>query len=356
MYTFFQKYLDNPGDSSDVEVKLLHGKELQVIKTGQVSSLKGESIFSLNYKEAERKKNKLQLSRKNNPEYFSEILQAARKLSGYQEPKPQEPVFTGRIQKEGYVIEKYFVKGDGDYVIPYLVMKPERPGNKALIYLDPAGKSSGAAEGGEMEWFVKNGFTVLAPDLIGTGEMGPGVFKGDSYISVNSYNLWFASMLIGRSIVGIRAGDVVKLTRMLKKNYGMPEVYGLAKKEMAPVLLHAASFDNVISRVALIEPYTSYQSIVMNRIYNPAFIQNAVPGSLGVYDLPDLAASLAPRKLMMAGITDGTGNKINPESASEELSVIKGAYHNRNAEAQLQIISWKPNENLYESYVRWINN
>ena len=69
-----------------------------------------------------------------------------------------------------------------------------------------------------MEWFVRNGFTVLAPDLIGIGEMGPGIFNGDADIDSISYNLWYTSMLIGRSIVGIRAGDVVRLTRLLKKN------------------------------------------------------------------------------------------------------------------------------------------
>ena len=85
-----------------------------------------------------------------------------------------EPVFTGRIQREGYVIEKYFVKGEGDYIIPYLLMLPAKPTDKALIYLHPSGKSAEASVGGEMEWFVRNGFTVLAPDLIGIGEMGPG--------------------------------------------------------------------------------------------------------------------------------------------------------------------------------------
>jgi len=85
----------------------------------------------------------------------------------------QDPVFTGRFQRETYVVEKYFVKGEGNYVIPFLLMIPDRPNNKALIYLHPSGKSAEAAEGGEIEWFVKNGFTVLAPDLIGTGKSNP---------------------------------------------------------------------------------------------------------------------------------------------------------------------------------------
>ena len=77
---------------------------------------------------------------------FPEVLISAKKLSGYQEPSViNEPVFTGRIQREGYVIEKYFVKGEGDYVIPYLLMLPAKPNNKALIYLHPSGKSAEAS-------------------------------------------------------------------------------------------------------------------------------------------------------------------------------------------------------------------
>ena len=140
-----------------------------------------------------------------------------------------EPVFSGRYRKDGYVIEKYFIKGEGNYIIPYLLMIPSDPSAKALIYLHPSGKSAEASEGGEMEWFVKHGFTVLAPDMVGVGEMGPGVFQGDAYIEGGSHNLWYASMLIGRSIAGIRASDVVKLAHLLRKRE-INEIYAVSQK------------------------------------------------------------------------------------------------------------------------------
>ena len=238
--------------------------------------------------------------------------------------------------------------------ITFLLMIPVKPGNKAIIYLHPVSKSAEASVGGEMEWFVKNGFTVLAPDMIGTGEMGPGDFRRDSYIGGVSLNVWFCSMLIGRSIVGIRAGDVVRLTRLLKGTSGISEVYGFAMKEMGPVLLHAAAFDQAISRIALMEPYSSYRSIVMNRYYEPGFMHSAVPGALKAYDLPDLAASLAPRKLLMAGITDGAGKIAEPESVNKEFAVIKNAYQNKNAGGQLNIILREPAEKPYDLFMEWI--
>ena len=263
-------------------------------------------------------------------------------------------MFTGRVPREDYVIEKYFVKGEGDYIIPYLLMIPDKPNNKALIYLHPSGKSAEASVGGEMEWFVSNGFTVLAPDMIGVGEMGPGDFRGDSYIEGVSYNVWFCSMLIGRSIVGIRAGDVVRLTRLLKKNSGITEIYGFARKEMAPVFYMLQLLIRLLTRIALIEPYSSYRSIVMNRFYNPGFIHSTVPGALKAYDLPDLAASLAPRKLMMAGVTDGDGKSTDAGNINKDLAIIKNCYQNKNANGQLNILTGNIIEKPYDLFMEWI--
>jgi len=339
MYAFFQKYLQLPGSSAEEEVDFASPKELQKTSTGQLaSSLGGETVFSLHKKEAEKYVHQLEISRTHFPQYVTGVLSSAKKLSGYEEPKViQNPVFTGRIQKEGYVIEKYFVKGEGDYIIPYLLMVPDKPNNKALVCLYPSGKIAAVTENSEMEQFVKNGFTVLAPDLIGVGEMGPGIFKGDSNISLVSYNMWFTSLVIDKSIVGIRASDVVRLTRILKKRKNVKEVYGIARKEMAPVLLYAAAFDKEMAGIALVDAYSSYASMVMNEFYCPCFVQNLVPGALTAYDLPDLAASLAPRKLILQGTTDANAKRTDQQSINEDIEVIKSAYHLRNADKQLII-------------------
>ena len=356
MYAFFQKHLDNPGNPTDETVKILTPEEIKVTPTGQVStSFKGETVFSLNRTEAEKLVSNLEAARNNLAKHLPEVLISAMKLSGYKEPtEVNAPVFTGRFQREGYVIEKYFVKGEGDYVIPYLLMIPENPGNKALIYLHPSGKLVEASEGGEMEWFVHNGFTVLAPDLIGVGEMGHGIFGGDANIDGVSHNLWYASILIGRSIVGIQAGDVVRLTRLLKNTNGISEIYGIARKEMAPVLLHAAAFEQTIDRIALIEPYSSYYSIVSNHYYISSFMPYVVPGALTSYDLPDLIAALAPRKLMMAGVTDGNGKISDVESINKDLAIIKIAYQNKKAEEQFSVIPLPSDKKLYSIFKEWI--
>jgi cephalosporin-C deacetylase-like acetyl esterase len=355
-YVFFQKALNNPGNPKEEQVNIPTKEELQVTKTGQVStSLNAQTAFNINSKDAAKRIRKLEATRKNIPGYFPGMLQSAKQLSGYHHPKESSvPWFAGQIQRKGYVIQKYLLKGEGNYMIPYIILKPEVPTQKAMLYLNPSGKAADVEEGGDMEWFVKNGVMVVAPDLVGLGELGPGEFKGDSYVDSVSYNIWFAGILTGRSIVGIQAGDVIRITNQLKKE-GVKEIYGLAKKQLSPVLLHAAAFDKSISKLALINPYSSYRAIVMDMDYNADFLHSTVAGSVGVYDLPDLAASLAPQSLMIAGITDAKGNISNDAEILNDLSVIKAAYQ-RTAPTQLQIVNEGAVSQLADQLKAWLGS
>jgi cephalosporin-C deacetylase-like acetyl esterase len=357
MYAFFQKHLINPGNPADEETQPLTMEELRVTNTGQVStSLGGETVFTLNCKQAENILNKLNTSRENFNLFLPEVVRSAKKISGYIEPSEVgDPVFAGRIQREKYTIEKYLIEGEGDYVIPYLLFKPGKPDNRMIIYLHPSGKDTEASAGGEIERFVHQGITILAPDLPGIGELGPGALRGDAYFGGASHNLWYASMLIGRSIAGIQAGDVIRLVRVLQKNNNEAEITGFARKEMASVLLHSAAFEPNIKKIILIEPYSSYRSLVMNRFYNPHFILSAVPGALKEYDLPDLAGSLAPRRLFISGPTDGNGSTTDTLSINKDISVIKAAYHHRNADGNLMILTGQSVEKRFEWLMEWIN-
>jgi len=188
--------------------------------------------------------------------------------------------------------------------------------------------------GGRIEWLARQGFMVLAPDLIGMGETGPGVFQGDAFIDGESHNLWYASILAGRSITGIHTGDVVKLLRWMRSECHYAEIKGFARREMAPVLLHAALFDVNISAMVLAEPYSSFSSIVMSRNYNTRFILSTIPEALTRYDLIDLAAAFAPRKLFIAGMTDGNGTSFN---LNNDTDIIKSEYLRKNAVERLKI-------------------
>jgi cephalosporin-C deacetylase-like acetyl esterase len=359
MYAFFQEHLNLPGNSEDEEVMLLTPEELRVTETGQVStSLKGKTVFSINRQETFKLLGNLAESREDMAAHLASVKQSAIKLSGYVEPDSVPGVvFTGRYQRAGYCVEKYMIEGEGKYVIPVLLMIPNDGGkHPAVVYIHPDGKNAEAAEGGEMEWFVKQGYAVLSPDLIGTGETGPGIFKGDAYIGEVSYNVWFASILIARSIVGVRAGDIARLVKYLqsREDIDSDNISAVARSEMCSVLLHAAAFEDSIKRIALVELPISYSSIVMNEYYDPRLIPATVAGALTAYDLPDIAACLAPRELSMINVTDHNKERASAELIEHELSIVRSAYSANKAERNLYIGNWEAEQGMDEIFSAWV--
>jgi dienelactone hydrolase len=350
MYAFFMNNLSNPGDASDKDFEIPSPEELKVTPTGQIStSYRTQTVFLLNRKRSEKENEMLQKRRDMPDELSATAVNSAERLSGYIMPSVvEDPVFTGRIVRNGYVVEKYFVRGEGNYVIPFLLFKPDNEGKRYLIYLHASGKSKEASEGGEIERFVKKGFTVIAPDLPGTGELQPDNFRGDAYFDGVSHNIWYASMLIGRSITGVQAGDVARFILLIKKRNRDATITGFARGALSPVLLHAAAFTKSFSSVILIEPFCSYRSIVMNRFYNHSYIPSSVPGALTGYDLPDLAASLAPARLIIAGIKDGSGKTDDVDGIIDATEIIRTSYNLKNAADQLTLLPEKSDEEVYE--------
>jgi hypothetical protein len=120
--------------------------------------------------------------------------------------------------------------------------------------------------------------------------------------------------------------------------------------------LHAAAFTGDLNGIILFEPFSSYNSIVMNRFYNTHFIPGSIPGALREYDLPDLAASLAPRKLFISGITDGNSSNTDSTAIRRDIDIIRTSYRNRSAVKQLRILSEVESDRKSEILLDWLKN
>jgi hypothetical protein len=94
-------------------------------------------------------------------------------------------------------------------------------------------------------------------------------------------------------------------------------------------MLHAAAFERSISRTLLLNPLISYASFATSELYRPEFIHATVPGALTLYDLPDLAAAIAPRSLTLVGATDAQGVPMEPSAVAEAYRVAMDAFRAR---------------------------
>ncbi len=350
LYAFFQKQLNMPGSSVDEKVEYLTPEEFKITKTGQViTSLGGETIYSLNKKEAEKAINKINET--------ETIIESAKKITGYKKPENVNgAVFTGSYKNEGYIVEKYFINGTTNSPIPFLLFIPNNVSASPIVYLNPKGKS---AELSEIEWFVKQGHTVLAADLIGFGEMKQDVFSRSKFSDYGQISdpQWGGPVVTGISIIGIHAADIQRLVNFLKnkKEISSENIYAIAKGDIAPALLHAAAFENSFSKVALISPLGSYASVVTNKFFKVNPMYPIIPGVLSKYDLPNLEALLVPNKLLIVNAHDQMSKELSGEMSDKNFAVVKASYAKTNVEKNLQIIKLKEKKNIFNAYTKWLN-
>jgi hypothetical protein len=83
--------------------------------------------------------------------------------------------------------------------------------------------------------------------------------------------------------------------------------------------LFAAALEPAIDTLYLAGGLISFRSIVETEVYKYPF-GNFVPKLLAHTDLPEVTASLAPRRVTLAGMVDGAGNRLPVEAVRAEFS------------------------------------
>ncbi len=327
---FFQEQFKLPDQSHVSDRSLMTDKELQVTATGQVSTaLDALGVFDVQLAEARKLVERLQQARRTNLQtHLQNVLRDARRLSGYQAPQqtPEDPMYMGRAHYDGYTLTKHVMQGEGDYLLPYFLFVPDNnPHADVVLYLDADGKAAQAGPGGRIESIVRQGYAVLAPDLLGKGELGPGDFRGDSYYyrpGNVSYNMKFAALRFGRILPGIHASDISRLVSQIRNTpqFAKATITAVATKELAPALAHAAAFDQRIDNIALIGGLGSFESIATNQYYVPHLYMQTVSAALTAYDLPDLQATLAPRRLL---ILDQVNHHNKPGAYTQDAPILE---------------------------------
>jgi hypothetical protein len=156
-------------------------------------------------------------------------------------------------------------------------------------------------------------------------------------------------------MVGIRAGDIVRVVNYLKKrsDVNVRKIGAIAFDELCLALIHAAAFDSSINNIALIGSIISYRSIAMNRFFKIGLTERpnsdywhpvevdftwGIASVLTAYDLPDLIGSIAPRKVVMADLRNPMLEPASQDLINKELEFPRSAYSFRKSIDNLKII------------------
>ncbi|MCB1021187.1 MAG: acetylxylan esterase [Acidobacteria bacterium] len=347
-YEWFAKWLKKElYKDGEPDVEVLEFEDLACTPTGRVaSSIGGETVFTLNKKRVDSFDPKLPkvTSSGDLGAFQKQVRERAARRSGFdQEKRTVSSESYGDITRQGYRIEKLLLRSRPEIPVPALFFSPHTRSRKpAVVYVHGRGKSAEAAPGGEIEWFVRQGLAVLALDPRGMGETDRVDDRNGSDFPryFGDYESAMTSFLLAKSLVGMRASDILAGVDWLsERGEVLPNRIAIVGKGKAAVpALYAAAFDERIAAAAFEDMLASYRTVTDNRI-NRDVLENVVIGALREYDLPDLAAVIAPRPVRLINPVDQLGMRLWPEKAAQAYE--RAASVHATAGGKLQVLRRK---------------
>jgi hypothetical protein len=267
----------------------LPAQEAKVVEGGQVLALAGaRSVYDLLSDEAER----LAASR-GLPE--GDALRASvRRLAGLREldALPVPVTRSGAPGAgEGYSVRRVALLQAGVVPIAAVLFTPDVPKGAPALVVDGLGKTNAAVT---VAALLREGRSVLAADLCGFGETYGcahafyGAANRDEGPAVMAY-------LLGRSLVGLRAEDVLTCARWLSVACGGgPVELHAANWAVTPALHAAAAEPQLFGQVAWTEEPHAWEEVVAQRARHR--FSDVVNGAMGSYTIRDLKAAVSGRK------------------------------------------------------------
>jgi pimeloyl-ACP methyl ester carboxylesterase len=257
--------------------------------------------------------------------------------------------------REGYRVEKIEFLSEPGIYIPAWVFVPETQNEAppAVLYLSDEGAQSDGMEyeGGEssgakhglLDQLARSGYLVIAADVRGIGATRA---SRDSSLSAGEFGQLFdmdtgmayAAWTMGRSLLGMRVQDVVRCVdyTMQREGIDRQRLHVIGKGRAGLWCLFAAALDDRIPNLICVDSLLSYQSLAQaDRYLYGADV--FVPDILQHFDLPDLAAAIAPRPLAFIEPKDAMKKTVSSEEAEEVYRPARAAYRIARADTQFRV-------------------
>jgi dienelactone hydrolase len=311
IYNWFNRWLK--GETKPIEEEPPATMEPEsaifVTATGSVvQSLHSETPFSLNRKRVVVK----------TPAPLDRLLNLDRP------PKAPATTLSHASYRNARIEAVEFASAPGVWVPAWLFLPKQGGASKPIVVLlEPAGRTSWH-ENELYDRMASDGCVVCAPDLRGIGDMTPeyGRFAARNAREHANDEMWsWSSLVFGKPLAGQRVTDLLAIVQGLRQR---PDLKGrrlilAARGNPAVPALFTAALEPAIDGLYLAGGLVSFQSVVETEDYNQPF-SNFVPRLLLHTDLPEMAASMAPRRVVVAGAVDGAGRKLAPEDVRKQYA------------------------------------
>ena len=210
--------------------------------------------------------------------------------------------------------------------IPAWLFVPKNPdrSRRMILILDEHGRNQHWREGGLCEELASRGRIACAADLRGIGDLRPEAGRGPAGYEIphaNEENHAWASLILGRPLLGQRVADILALAQALKTEN---RIAIAANGRLTVPALFAAALSNDIESIYLSGGLVSFRAIVNSERYRQP-LANFLPNVLAHADLPQLAAAIAPRPIHLAAATGAAGEPM-------QLDAVRRIYPHSNVE------------------------
>jgi hypothetical protein len=262
-------------------------------------------------------------------------------------PKARATVVTSRATAR-FSLEAIALEVEPAVTLPVLLLKPPA-GSRAPAVLAFAQEGKGgflANRAQEIANLLERGIAVCLSDVRGVGELTGRTARGPGAMSLAANELMFANTLLGARLKDARTvlnyvrrrpdidpkriglwgdsfGPVNPRDMLFDKSLNQPAGPEIPQAEpLGPLLaLLTALYEPDVAAVAARRGLASFLSVLEDRFtYVPLDV--IVPGILEAGDLPDIAAALGPRPVLIQSAVDGRNRPLTLDEMKRKAAPV----------------------------------
>ncbi len=330
---WFNLWLGNPSaEHADEPAEVEPAHALACAPGGQVASLGSRTVFCFTRQLAELSPpHPPELSTRGDAEAWQQQLrERLRQLlrcptsSGAPPADQHGAFFRGKCG-----IERLSFKTERGITVPALLFVPEKAERRwpGILYLHERGKEVEAGHCGTIQMLASEGNVVLAIDVRGVGESRPGFVPGlEAHWQPESYFTPHYAM-VGHTMFGRRLHDALRSLALLAERPEVdPEQLSVVGQGAAGLLaLFAAALDERVATAVCCQTLASY-GLVASHEFHSWEPWTLIRGLLRVCDLPQVAACVAPRRLILGGPVDHQRRRLTASEAERLYSWTRRLY------------------------------
>lgn len=326
---------------------------LQCTETGQVSnSLNTADLVSHHFeivrrlppavalpKDAADAKAQQQIFREQIGRYL-DMPEPALKVSGEIESRSSD--WGLAVEKGRLIVE------DGIYLPYSFYTEAESSGEgraarPTVLAVHERGLSAIACQGPWMMRLAAGGLNIMAIDVRGTGEtrLEAPPNDGDPYhaLFMGPEAQWARRALnTGLNLFGCRVFDVLKALEYLRGRWDVQgerlSLVGVGRGALWT--LYAAALDGRVERTALLRGLSTYKCLVEHHRHNHHF-SLFLPGVLQAFDLPHVAACVAPHRLTLLNAVNQRRERLSRKEVERAYALSAEIFKRLDAGAELDI-------------------